>query len=120
MKKILVPQKVLKVEFCSTVGNYSKIDVFLMEREMGQEFEYLYKQYTNNLYYSTIVNDIITFEYPNDKMQAIVNNYLLDPSDEKALEEFNKMQDFRKLAKKEAKACIEYYNELINEKKETN
>ena len=54
--------------------------------------------------YSNIVDSLITYKYPNDKMTAIVNNYLLDPTDEEALQEFNQMQEWRKFAKELAKS----------------
>ena len=54
--------------------------------------------------YSNLVDALITYKYPNDKMTAIVNNYLLDPTDEEALQEFNQMQEWRKFAKELAKS----------------
>ena len=54
--------------------------------------------------YSNIVDALITYKYPNDKMTAIVNNYLLDPNDEEALQEFTQMQEWRKFAKELAKS----------------
>lgn len=58
--------------------------------------------------YSGVVDSLITFVYPNDKMQAIVNNYLLDPNDSTAVGEFNKMQNWRKTAKELAKEILTY------------
>ena len=58
--------------------------------------------------YSGIVDALITFKYPIDKMQATINNYLLDPNDVYAIEEFNKMQSWRKEAKEIAKQALEY------------
>ena len=49
--------------------------------------------------YDGIVNQLITSKYPSDKMQAIINNYLAEPSDEAILQEFNDMQAWRKEAK---------------------
>ena len=54
--------------------------------------------------YSNLVDALITYKYPNDKMTAIVNNYLLDPNDEEALQEFTQMQEWRKFAKELAKS----------------
>jgi len=39
-------------------------------------------------------------------MEAIINNYLADPSDEGILEEFNQMQTWRKEAKALAKEIL--------------
>ena len=43
--------------------------------------------------YGGIIDALITFKYPNDKMQSIINNYLLDPNDEIVIQEFNEMQE---------------------------
>ena len=58
--------------------------------------------------YSGIIDAIITYKYPNDKMQSIINNYLLDPTDEETIKEFNEMQAWRKEAKEIAKQALEY------------
>lgn len=49
--------------------------------------------------YSGVVDALISHKYPIDKMQAVINNYLLDPNDEYAISEFNAMQAWRKEAK---------------------
>lgn len=58
--------------------------------------------------YSGIVDTLIQYKYPIDKMQATINNYLLDPNDAYAIEEFNKMQAWRKQAKEIAKEALLY------------
>lgn len=58
--------------------------------------------------YSGVVDALISYKYPIDKMQATINNYLLDPNDAYAIEEFNKMQAWRKEAKEIAKQALEY------------
>lgn len=58
--------------------------------------------------YSGIVDALIQYKYPIDKMQAVINNYLLDPNDAYAIEEFNKMQAWRKEAKEIAKEALTY------------
>lgn len=75
---------------------------------------YKYQTYTLKpavLDYDSIVNAIISKEYPDDKMQAIINNYLLDPSNEDTTKEFNDMQAFRKKAKDWAKDLLNYVKE---------
>lgn len=72
---------------------------------------YKYQTYTLKpavLDYDSIVNAIISKEYPNDKMQAIINNYLLDSSNDDITKEFNDMQAFRKKAKDWAKNLLSY------------
>ena len=58
--------------------------------------------------YSGVVDALISYKYPIDKMQAVINNYLLDPNDEYAIDEFNKMQAWRKEAKEIAKEALLY------------
>lgn len=96
---------------------------FLKRIELGQQiatFSVFYKQddgtYKYQTYtlkpavldYDSIVNAIISKEYPSDKMQAIINNYLLDSSNEDTTNEFNDMQAFRKKAKDWAKDLLKY------------
>lgn len=58
--------------------------------------------------YSGVVDTLIQYKYPIDKMQAVINNYLLDPNDEYAVSEFNAMQAWRKEAKEIAKEALLY------------
>lgn len=58
--------------------------------------------------YSSIVDALITYKYPNDKMQSVINNYLLEPDNAEYVAEFNKMQAWRKEAKGIAKQALEY------------
>lgn len=79
--------------------------------EKQDDGTYKYQTYTLKpavLDYDSIVNAIISKEYPNDKMQAVINNYLLDPSNEDTTKEFNDMQAFRKKAKDWAKDLLSY------------
>lgn len=62
----------------------------------------------NSFNYSGVVDILITHKYPNDKMQAVINNYLLDSTDSVALREFNEMQEWRKQAKELAKEILTY------------
>lgn len=49
--------------------------------------------------YEGIVSALVSDKYPHDRMEAIINNYLSDPSDPEILQEFNDMQAWRKEAK---------------------
>ena len=51
---------------------------------------------------SRLIDAIVTAAYPSDVMQAIINNHLLDPTDEEHEAEFNEMQAWRKHAKEVA------------------
>ena len=46
-----------------------------------------------------IINAIVTANFPNDKMQAVVNNYLATPEDAERKQEFGDMQAWRIHAK---------------------
>jgi hypothetical protein len=54
--------------------------------------------------YSAIVERNLKNEgYPLGKIQAVMNNYLDDPTNEKYVAEFKKLQEVRKACKAEAK-----------------
>lgn len=59
--------------------------------------------------YDVIVSALINADYPADKMQAIVNNYLADPTNDDAVEEMLEMQNDRKAAKYIAKQVLEQF-----------
>ena len=58
--------------------------------------------------YGGIIDALVTYKYPNDKMQAVINNYLLEPENEEYVKAFNEMQSWRKEAKEIAKQALEY------------
>lgn len=59
--------------------------------------------------YDGLVNRLISYKYPNDKMQAIINNYLLDPDDDAVNQEFMEMQNWRSESKQIAKEILEKF-----------
>jgi hypothetical protein len=56
---------------------------------------------------SKVIDAIVTAEYPNDRMQAVVNNYLANQKDAERKQEFNDMQNWRAHAKEIATEAIE-------------
>lgn len=58
--------------------------------------------------YGGITDCLIQYKYPIDKMQAVINNYLLEPSNEEYIVAFNEMQAWRKEAKEIAKEALAY------------
>lgn len=64
--------------------------------------------------YDNIVNAIISAAYPADKMQAIINNHLLEADNAEHEQEFAEMQEWRKTAKSVAKEAMAYYIEHFN------
>lgn len=83
------------------------INIDVVENKDGYRWEQILVT-KRNWEYGKIVDALISYKYPNDKMQAVINNYLLDPNDAYAIEEFNKMQAWRKEAKEIAKQALEY------------
>lgn len=88
-------------------------DLETLAKQLGIECDDYFKQcYTYRYYsiemplgiddYDSEVNAIVTAKYPNDVMQSVVNNYLLDPTNDKAKKEFEDMQQWRKEAKEYA------------------
>lgn len=62
----------------------------------------------NKWNYSGVVDALIQYKYPIDKMQAVINNYLLEPENEEYIRVFNEMQAWRKEAKEIAKEALLY------------
>lgn len=58
--------------------------------------------------YGGIVDSLVQYKFPNDKMQAVINNYLLEPENEEFVTAFNEMQAWRKEAKEIAKEALLY------------
>ena len=86
------------------------INCFISQTEDG----FKWSSYTlppNVLDYDSINNVIISSEYPSDRMQAIINNYLLDPTDTTIKQEFDDMQAFRTKAKAEAHTILDYIDD---------
>ena len=50
--------------------------------------------------YGSLVTKYIRERYTKDEVEAIVNNYLDDPNNEKYVAEFRALQNCRKMAKK--------------------
>lgn len=72
----------------------------------------IYHIYYNNAF----IEHLIRLRYSASQVEAIVNNYLADTSNEEYLKEFNEMQEWRKQAKSIAKKVNDFIqeNDLIN------
>ena len=46
-----------------------------------------------------VANLLIRLRYPQDEMEAIINNYLEDPTDEVSIADLHEMQSWRRQAK---------------------
>jgi hypothetical protein len=60
----------------------------------------------NEIKYGVLTAHIIKAYYNDNQMDAIINNYLLDPENENYKADFNNMQKIRILAKNTAKEII--------------
>ncbi len=110
---IVKEQEQLPIRFSKRIELGQQIATFSVSEKQDDD-TYKYQTYTLKpavLDYDSIVNAIISKEYHNDKMQAIINNYLLDPNNEDTTKEFNDMQAFRKKAKDWAKDLLNYVEE---------
>ena len=76
-----------------------------IKNENDENIVYVYEAIRTPLLYTydLLVSTIIKEKYPDDKMQAIINNHLLNDGDEEHEKVFNEMQQWRKHAKKIAK-----------------
>ena len=112
-----MPQYTLNYE----VNTTSMEEIEELAREEGVEVTPDYIENHKYNYYSVTmppgekgrsaeINAIITDRYPLDKMEAVINNYLLDPTDEDAKVAFNEMQEFRKSAKEFADSIVNEIN----------
>lgn len=78
--------------------------------EQGASYSHRWRQVTLEpgiWNYGAIVAAIIADQYTSDEMTAIINNYLLDPTDAGIKGEFDQMQQWRTKAKEIARAAIE-------------
>jgi hypothetical protein len=78
---------------------FVKFDIKI--NEITHELNMTFSDFT----YDNIINTLINIVYPQDKMQAIINNYLLD-KEENHVVEFNEMQNYRKHCKDIAKDVL--------------
>lgn len=76
----------------SSQGKFSYLQVELMPAQMNKP---------------AIVNAVIRAKYEQPDMEAIQNNYMLNPADEEASADFFEMQEWRKMAKAIAKEALE-------------
>lgn len=105
-------------ELVTGEGEKVRLNYEVEEKEISVETEgskkavkrTVYEAYVTRLArpltYERAVSAIVDDGYPADKMQAVVNNYLLDPADESAKAEMEAMQTWRALAKRVAKEAL--------------
>lgn len=65
--------------------------------------------------YGNLVSREFRKRYSNDKCEAIINNYLDDPTNEKYVAEFREMQEYRKQCKAEVRRELGIEERRTNE-----
>lgn len=91
------------------LGGVRRYDINIDVVQIGEMYRWEQVNVPINKWnYSGVVDALVQYKYPIDKMQAVINNYLLDATDDYAIDEFNKMQAWRKEAKEIAKEVLEY------------
>lgn len=71
--------------------NYKTVNFDIREVDEGFEWESVEIPQTK-WDYSGVVDALVSHKYPVDKMQAVINNYLLNPEDNEVKQEFINMQ----------------------------
>ena len=84
--------------------------VMLSEDNTSGSLPFVIYVKAGDMNYDRLVSLLININYSNDGMQAIINNYLLDKDDEKVMQEFNDMQEWRKKCKSVAKRILTCFN----------
>ena len=82
---------------------------FNVESAEGTEYKYRWQSVTLEpgvWAYGPLVSAIVSERYPEDAMQAVVNNYLLEPRTDETVAEFDAMQSWRAFAKEVAHQAI--------------
>ena len=85
------------------MSNYN----FIVTNEMQMKIEDAIYTNTQELYYDDLVDIFIRQQYPERSVEAILNNYLDDPSSEKYNNDFRELQEYRKACKLYAKQLLE-------------
>ena len=78
-----------------------------IDSERGKYSYLQVEMYPSQMRRSAIISAVIRAKYDQDKMEAIINNYLEDPTDEDALAGIHEMQSWRNMAKLIAKEALE-------------
>lgn len=82
---------------------------FNVESAEGTDYKYRWQSVTLEpgvWAYGPLVSAIVSERYPEDAMQAVINNYLMEQRTDEAVAEFNAMQCWRAFAKEVAHQAI--------------
>lgn len=111
MNRQIYPERPLDNEEVRSFGIITEVIRFdIHEVEQGfecDEVEYNHKEDLSPSDYGQMVSCIIRGKYSEDAVEAILNNYLSDPTDEHHAAEFNLLQSWRNEAKERAREIID-------------
>jgi hypothetical protein len=117
MKLKNVLDKWLTSQYCdvnpqpSRFGSIIYVPIYISFNKSNNVYYFLYCDIlVKDFNYDSLVDKFIKMAYSDKEMFAIINNYLLDQTDEVALQEFNEMQEIRKEAKELAKHILSTYH----------
>lgn len=71
-----------------------------------EEVEYNHKEDLSPSDFGSMVSCIIRGKYSEDDVEAILNNYLADPENERYVAEFNRLQSWRNEAKERTRSIL--------------
>lgn len=80
---------------------------FVITDEMQKEIEDAIFTKTQELEYPDLVEILVRQKYSQSKVEAILNNYLYDPSSIEHSQEFSNLQDYRIACKLKARELLE-------------
>ena len=92
-----------------TNNKYVRVPLYVTHNNNDTYSYYEYNVLVNKYNYNDLVDIFIKMIYSDKEMFAIINNYLLDQTDEAAIAEFNEMQNVRREAKDLAKHILTEY-----------
>ena len=92
------------------VTHTTLINFDIREEQDSEQGKYSYLQvemYPSQMRRSAIISAVIRAKYDQDEMEAIINNYLEDPTDEASTADLHEMQSWRRQAKLIAREALQ-------------
>ena len=99
----------MKIQLNNDIRELTPEELAEMEAEQQAED----RKYWQNVDYGEAVNALFRQRYSQHAVEAIINNFLLDPTNEKYAREMQEMQDYRAWCKDYVKKQKERYKEEL-------
>lgn len=110
MNRQIYPERPKDNEEVRSFGIITEVIRFdIREVEEGfecNEVEYNHKEGLSSSDFGSMVSCIIRGKYSEDDVEAILNNYLADPENERYVAEFNSLQSWRNEAKERTRSIL--------------